>query len=642
MDKQEEHKAGTQSPIAQEIRAKRLNQVAGICLLSLLGLAAIYASRQSWALTLLLLFGSTMMAASLWLNRQGKTDRATLLLLYSLTATICAAIWRGDGLHDAAQLAFPGILIIAGLLAKRPHFFLLLALMLVFNSLMAVATFQYAWRVDQPQRDWQFDLRDSIVILLVGAFTIWIILDDLHKALAGLHARLRQLAESQKSLTFLSQHDDLTGIANRAAGRERIDQAIRHASRSKLRVAMLFVDLDNFKAINDSLGHNAGDEVLRQVAQRLNGAVRNSDILARHGGDEFIVALSDVGAIEDVTIAANKIMESLTAPLNTKSMEVSMTCSIGIAMYPGDGDDYEALLRLSDIAMYHAKESGRNAICFFDAAMNTNSQQSLQLVSELRCAVQRNEFVLHYQPVINLDNGQLIGAEALVRWQHPTRGLVPPNDFIPASEKSGVIVALGEWVLNEACRQLAQWQSEGLGDLFVAVNLSPVQFRRGTVEEVVHHALQRSGLQAHHLELEITESTLVHDSPQFMRSLQNLKTLGVKFSIDDFGTGYSNLSYLQRFAVDKVKIDQSFVRNLQNEPQKQSIVTAIIQMARSMNLLTTAEGIEDEDARDMVRKLGCGLGQGYYFSRPLPAENFHQLLRDSQTSQPSPTQANRS
>ena len=220
------------------------------------------------------------------------------------------------------------------------------------------------------------------------------------------------------------------------------------------------------------------------------------------------------------------------------------------------------------------------------------------------------------------------------------RGLVPPNDFIPASEKSGVIVALGEWVLNEACRQLAQWQSEGLGELFVAVNLSPVQFRRGTVEEVVHNALQRSGLQAHHLELEITESTLVHDSPQFMRSLQNLKALGVKFSIDDFGTGYSNLSYLQRLAVDKVKIDQSFVMNLQNEPQKQSIVNAIIQMARSMNLLTTAEGIEDEGARDTVLKLGCGLGQGYYFSRPLPAEHFHQLLSDSRASQPSPAPAN--
>jgi len=287
------------------------------------------------------------------------------------------------------------------------------------------------------------------------------------------------------------------------------------------------------------------------------------------------------------------------------------------------------LLRLSDIAVYHAKELGRNALCFFDPAMYANSQQNLRLIAELRGALQRQEFVLHYQPVINLNTGQRVGAEALVHWQHPTRGLVPPNDFIPAAEKSGIIVALGEWVLNEACRQLVQWQSEGLGDFFVAVNLSPVQFRRGAVEKVVQDALRRTSLQAKNLELEITESTLVHDSPQFMQSLQNLKALGVKFSIDDFGTGYSNLSYLQRFAVDKVKIDQSFVINLQHDPQKQSIVNAIIQMAKSMHLQTTAEGIEDGAAAQTVLDLGCALGQGYYYSRPLPAERFRLLIIDS-------------
>ena len=298
-------------------------------------------------------------------------------------------------------------------------------------------------------------------------------------------------------------------------------------------------------------------------------------------------------------------------------------------MYPSDGNDYETLLRLSDIAVYHAKELGRNALCCFDPTMNANAQQNLRLISELRGALQRQEFVLHYQPVINLNNGQWVGAEALVRWQHPTRGLVPPNDFIPAAEKSGIIVALGEWVLNEACQQLVQWQSEGLGEFFVAVNLSPVQFRRGAAEKVVQDALRRSGLQAKNLGLEITESTLVHDSPQLMQSLQNLKALGVKFSIDDFGTGYSNLSYLQRFAVDNVKIDQSFVMNLQHDPQKQSIVNAIIQMAKSMNLQTTAEGIEDEATAQTLLDLGCALGQGYYYSRPLPADRFRLLISDS-------------
>ena len=629
MDTHDDSETEAQSPIAQKVRAKRLNQVAGICMAALTGVAAIYAFNQSWPITLILLFGASMMAASIVLNRREKTDQATLLLLYSLAATICTLIWRGKGLHDAAQLAFPAILAIAGLLSQRRHFFLLLGLIVVFNITLTLATHVYGFRTDAPENSWITDLRDGTVILLVSALIIQIILNDLHQALAGLHIRLRQLAASQKHLTFLSQHDDLTGIANRAAGRELIEQAIKHANRNNQRIALLFVDLDNFKTINDSLGHDTGDNVLRQVAQRLTEALRDSDILARHGGDEFIVALSDINDLEDVTAAANKILNALIAPLTSKDVELSISCSIGIALYPSDGNDYETLLRLSDIAVYHAKELGRNALCCFDPTMNANAQQNLRLISELRGALQRQEFVLHYQPVINLNNGQWVGAEALVRWQHPTRGLVPPNDFIPAAEKSGIIVALGEWVLNEACQQLVQWQSEGLGEFFVAVNLSPVQFRRGAAEKVVQDALRRSGLQAKNLGLEITESTLVHDSPQLMQSLQNLKALGVKFSIDDFGTGYSNLSYLQRFAVDNVKIDQSFVMNLQHDPQKQSIVNAIIQMAKSMNLQTTAEGIEDEATAQTLLDLGCALGQGYYYSRPLSAERFRLLISDS-------------
>ena len=629
MDSHDNSEAESQSPIAREIRAKRLNQVAGICMLALTGVAVFYAVKQSWPLTLILLFGATMMATSIVLNGRERTDQATLLLLYSLGATICTLIWRGEGLHDAAQLAFPAILVIAGLLSQKRHFFLLLVLIVVFNVALTLATHVYGFRTDEPENSWISDLRDCIVILLVSALIIRIILNDLHEALAGLHIKLRQLAASQKHLTFLSQHDDLTGIANRSAGRERIEQAIKHANRNKQRLALLFVDLDNFKTINDSLGHDTGDDVLRQVAQRLTEVLRDSDILARQGGDEFIVTLSDINDLEDVTATANKILNALIAPLTSKDVELSISCSIGIALYPSDGNDYETLLRLSDIAVYHAKELGRNALCFFDPAMYANSQQNLRLIAELRGALQRQEFVLHYQPVINLNTGQRVGAEALVHWQHPTRGLVPPNDFIPAAEKSGIIVALGEWVLNEACRQLVQWQSEGLGDFFVAVNLSPVQFRRGAVEKVVQDALRRTSLQAKNLELEITESTLVHDSPQFMQSLQNLKALGVKFSIDDFGTGYSNLSYLQRFAVDKVKIDQSFVINLQHDPQKQSIVNAIIQMAKSMHLQTTAEGIEDGAAAQTVLDLGYALGQGYYYSRPLPAERFRLLIIDS-------------
>ncbi|MBC7918686.1 MAG: EAL domain-containing protein, partial [Rhodoferax sp.] len=441
--------------------------------------------------------------------------------------------------------------------------------------------------------------------------------------------RLREQVEkyeiSQQHLTHLSQHDSLTGLPNRSFERERTEQAISHARRTHSRVAFLFVDLDNFKAINDSLGHAAGDHFLKQVANRLRMSVRESDIVSRHGGDEFVIALTEVGDAQDISAAATKILDCLTQPIALKETEVVTSCSIGISMFPDDGSDYESLLRCSDIAMYQAKESGRNAYRFFDESMNTNIAQNLLLVSGLRTALEHREFVLHYQPVVDLATGRLIACEALIRWEHPVSGLIPPLEFIAAAEKSGLIVDIGDWVLGEACRQLTQWHAEGHGELTVAVNLSPVQFRRGNIESVVENALLQSGLRPEFLELEITESTLIQDSATFLESLQRLSAMGIKISIDDFGTGYSNLSYLQRFAVHKLKIDRSFVMRMQNGPEDRAIVQAIIQMAKSLKLTTTAEGIEDEAVRHLLMEAGCDQGQGYHFSRPLPSGEFFSL-----------------
>ena len=367
--------------------------------------------------------------------------------------------------------------------------------------------------------------------------------------------------------------------------------------------------------------------MLKQVAERLAAAVRKSDIVDRHGGDEFVIGLTDVVDLDDVSKAATKVLASLAQPVMINDTELSTSCSIGIALFPDDGADYESLLREADIAMYRAKEDGRNTYRFFDPAMNASIQSNLRLLSNLRAGLVRNEFVLHYQPVVDLCSGALVGAEALVRWQQTSQALVPPADFIPAAEKSGFIVDLGAWVLGEACRQMVVWQTAGRDQFTMAVNLSPMQFRRGNIEAVVAAALQQSGLDPACLELEITESTLVQDTETFIASLQNLKALGVKISIDDFGTGYSNLSYLQRFAVDKLKIDQSFVKRLLHGPQDRAIVTAIIQMAKSLNLSTTAEGIEDDPTRQILLDLGCLQGQGYYFARPFNAASFDQAVQ---------------
>ena len=358
------------------------------------------------------------------------------------------------------------------------------------------------------------------------------------------------------------------------------------------------------------------------MAGRLQGAVREMDTVSRQGGDEFLIVLTEASDLDAISALAKHVLNSMIQPFSLKGMQIVTSVSIGVALYPEDGDDFAALLKHADLAMYQAKAAGRNAFRFFDARMNADIIERLSLDSGLREALRQEHFVLHYQPIVDIRDGRLLAAEALIRWRHPQRGMLGPNRFIPAAESSGLIVEIGEWVLNEACRQMKVWRAAGLPAFVLSVNLSPVQFRRGNLEVMVAAALQRYGVPAQCLELELTESLLLQDSARFIDSLAGLKALGVRLSIDDFGTGYSNLSYLQRFHVDKLKIDQSFVRKLQDSAQDRAIVTAIIQMAKSLQLLTTAEGIEDEETRQLLAQLGCDQGQGYWFARPLVAAEF--------------------
>ena len=434
----------------------------------------------------------------------------------------------------------------------------------------------------------------------------------------------RKRAEDR--IAFMAFHDPLTGLPNRRLAMERLELAIALADRGNSRTALMFLDLDNFKTINDSFGHAIGDLLLQAVASRLKACIRDSDTICRQGGDEFLIVLGNVEDADAITTVTEKILETLAVTFDVEGNELSTSTSIGIAVFPDDGRDIETLLKRADTAMYHAKETGRNAYSFFTEQMNLDAVEHQRIRVGLLHAMERGEFRLHYQPQVDLTSGAVVGAEALIRWNHPERGILTPEHFIAIAEESGLIVPIGAWVLREACRQAAAWRKSGLPQLVVAVNVSAIQFKRGDLEACVRQALEESGLPPDCLELELTESILIHDTDQVLATVQRLKSLGVMLSIDDFGTGYSSLSYLTRFKVDKLKIDRSFIRDVQNQPGNASMVRAIIQMALSLNLKTIAEGVEDAELVAFLRRQHCEEAQGYYFSRPMPAIEFAHYL----------------
>ncbi|MCX7109113.1 MAG: EAL domain-containing protein [Proteobacteria bacterium] len=433
---------------------------------------------------------------------------------------------------------------------------------------------------------------------------------------------------AQEKIEFLSYHDTLTGLPNRQFAMDRVGQAIAHAHRTHSKFAVLVIGLDNFKSINDSLGHLVGDEILAAVAVRLRDSMREVDMVCRLGGDVFLVVLFDVDGSDGIIKIAENILEMMALPYKIENQEISSSVSIGIAAFPNDGNAFETLLKNADLAMYRAKDAGRNTYLFFDESINNNACEYLYLRNGLRQALERCDFVLHYQPQIDLHNGELVGAEALLRWNDPELGLIPPGRFITVAEESGLIVPIGEWALQEACRQAVSWQQAGLPKCVVAVNLSAVQFKRGALAGIVRKALDKSGLEPDCLELELTESILIRETENTLAAVRELKMIGVKLSIDDFGTGYSSLSYLKRFNVDKIKIDQSFVRDLITDAGDAAIVQAIIQIAKSLSLKTIAEGVESQGIADKLQAWRCDEAQGYYFARPMPAKEFADYLSD--------------
>ena len=435
----------------------------------------------------------------------------------------------------------------------------------------------------------------------------------------------RKVAEQQ--IQSLAYFDALTGLPNRTLLRDRLSQALAHARRNNCKVALFFLDLDRFKNINDSLGHSVGDLLLKSVAERLKAWGRAQDTIARLGGDEFLVVVNNIKHITDAAVAAQRLMDGLTAEMVIQGHSLSVSCSLGISIYPEHGADSEALIKHADAAMYTAKDSGRNNFQFFTADMNAQAVERLNLENNLRTALDKKELFLMYQPQMDIKSRKIVGVEALLRWQHPEMGLVPPDEFIRIAESSGLIVSIGEWVLRAACSQARKWQDEGLAAVSVAVNVSAVQFRREGFSELVRQVLLDTGLAPQHLELEVTESLLLSSADVTFAVLQELKDMGLSLAIDDFGTGYSSLSYLKRFPVSKLKVDRSFVRDVALNPDDAAITAAIISMARSLNLKVIAEGVEDEAQMSFLQAHHCDEIQGYYFSKPLGADAVAEKLR---------------
>jgi diguanylate cyclase (GGDEF)-like protein/PAS domain S-box-containing protein len=444
----------------------------------------------------------------------------------------------------------------------------------------------------------------------------------------GIFSDITEVKHTEKKLEQLAYNDALTGLPNRSLFRERLEHSIVTAKRQRSRLAVMFIDLDRFKQVNDTFGHAAGDKLLKIVAQRLTSCVRNADTVARLGGDEFTIIITDIEDVQGVTRACLNILEEIPKPMEVSGQEVFVETSIGISLFPEDGEDFDTLTKNADVAMYQSKKDGRNKFTFFADNMNERTSRRLALEAQLRHGIARNEFQLYYQPKVDFSTGMIVSMEALVRWNHPDEGLISPVEFIPLAEETNLILPLGQLIFEMACRQMRKWVDAGYGHLCMAVNLSPIQFKQESLIENIRQILDETGLDPNLLELEITESVVVDGVEEAIVILTKIREMGLHIAMDDFGAGYSSLSYIKRLPIETLKIDQSFVRDLTIDSDDATIVTAIIAMAKNLDMKVVAEGVETKEQADFLRSKDCGMMQGYYYSKPLPPEEFFALLEE--------------
>ena len=562
-----------------------------------------------------------------WWNKHGHLERAARFLVVTLMLGLTVLMVTGQGLFDEAGMAYPALLVFAGLFGSRRLLQWLTCLMVFsFVSVYLLDVSGLLPRIALPIGLLRaFNL---CLIVALSGFFVWLMVSDLRRVMAKLESEKQALQASHAQIEYLALRDSLTGLPNRVSAKEHLSSLLAANADTPNKVAVLLLDLDNFKTMNDSLGHAAGDVLLCQVADALGICVGQSGMVARASGDEFFILLGGVQTQDAVDTLVTRVFQTLEQAFTLDGLDVPVTASVGIAIAPHDGSDASTLLKHADMAMYRAKESGRNTFLRFDPEMAGGAVEHLKIASRLRLAIAQDELQLHFQPQIELGSGRIIGAEALLRWQHPEWGLVPPARFIPIAERSGLITVIGDLVMQQACLAARTWRALGLGELVVAVNVSPLQFQRGNLEAVVAAALDSASLPASALELELTESSLLADAHHLSAALQRLSATGVHITIDDFGTGYSNLGYLRRFAVDRLKIDQSFVRRMCTNPHDEGLVRAIIEMAHCLDLQVVAEGVEDAATLARLSGFGCEFGQGFHWSPALPMDAFVAFVRE--------------
>ena len=576
-------------------------------------------------LAIAILFTMLALSPVYFLATRLRLELATQWFLIALTLFVSALLWSFNGLTDEALFGYPCILVFSALMGLRRTFVALMVFMILNILLLGLAN-DLQW-LQHPSSTTSLNsgILFCIILALLGV-SIWLQLGDLNQLLQALQSENNRVMQSQQQIEQLINHDALTHLPNRIVARQRFAEACRNASVSKRMVAVMFIDLDNFKHVNDSLGHHVGDALLMAIAKQLQLNLRSRDTVCRISGDEFLVLAEGFQTQLEVKQLAEKLLEAVAAPVQIANTEISSTCSIGIALCPHDGDNFDTLCQKADMAMYQVKDSGRNSCSFFDIALSKQTEQTFNLLNDLKKALPEQQFELYYQPQYDLQTGQIFGAEALLRWHHPTRGMISPAVFIPLAEQSGMMADIGFWVLQQACHDCALWNQGLKWPIRVAVNVSQSQLSRRHLELDVQTALQESKLSGNLLELELTETMLVENAALLQRAIKVLKAKGVHFSLDDFGTGYSNLAYLQDFELGLLKIDQSFTQKLLTDDRSKAVVRAIIQLAASLELQCIAEGIENEQTLVLLTRLGCFKGQGYYWAKPEPLSEFQARL----------------
>ncbi len=572
-----------------------------------------------------------VLLASYYLAKHHDPKLGTSLFFISITLTACIFMWRSEGLNDEAIVAFPGFLVFAMLVSS---FSLARWLLIIVccNILLNGFANQYGFYTNKVEPS---DLNTAMVLVLVlimVSIGVYLAFLNMQKLLIDLAAENQKVTQSKQEIIHLQNHDPLTGLPNRAMAEMVVRERLKIGSREGFETSLLFIDLDNFKTVNDTLGHAAGDTVLITVAERLMDCVRETDTVCRFGGDEFvIVAMHEhEGAPLHYSALAEKIIQVVSAPIKLEANNISPTVSIGISVAPAQASSFAELYQKADLAMYATKRAGRNSYQYFNADMNKDSARQLRISQDLRAALTKQEFRLHYQSTQQIDTQEIIAAEALIRWHHPELGEISPTEFIPIAEQSGFIGEIGYWVLREAVKTCKTWHQQGFSNLSVAVNVSAIQFHRESFEDKVKSVLQEFDLNGEYLILELTESVLFDMQSNFNSALQKITDLRVRIAIDDFGTGYSNLGYLHENDINILKIDRSFINKIFESQKDLAIVEMIINMAKTLGMKVVAEGVESEQQKVQLLNIGCTYGQGYFWSKPINSEDFLLLVKQSQ------------